>query len=152
MDSLLRHAIPQDFHLLPWLQCIQSTISMLGLLGFIAVKKISNSCQCISNMQTLIHGWNTPVITTANKQWSFPQQFPPMSQSKNKKWMRNDKWPTMNERMNKMKSVNDEQWVNPQIAQIWVYIFTWKSRTTWPSPRSSCNHFSQLKQLWVNRI
>ena len=43
-------------------------------------------------------------------------------------------------------------YVTPKTTQIWVYILIGKSRITWSSPRSSCNHFSQLKQLWVNKI
>jgi hypothetical protein len=36
-----------------------------------------STCQCILGMQAQIHGWNTPVISTSNKQWLLPQQFVP---------------------------------------------------------------------------
>jgi hypothetical protein len=42
MDPLLCNAVPQAIHLLPGLQRIWSRISMLGLSGFVVVRKIEH--------------------------------------------------------------------------------------------------------------
>jgi hypothetical protein len=39
MDPLICHTVPQVFHLLLGIQCIWSRKSMLGLSGFVAVRK-----------------------------------------------------------------------------------------------------------------
>jgi hypothetical protein len=41
-----------------------------------------NTCQRISYMQELIHGWNTPTIITTNKTMAHLQQFVFLSQAK----------------------------------------------------------------------
>jgi hypothetical protein len=52
---------------------------MMGLSVFAVVGKI-NTCQSISEMQALIHGWNTPTFITSDKtmaplhnSFSFPK-------------------------------------------------------------------------------
>jgi hypothetical protein len=40
---------------------------------------------------------------------------------------------------------------NPQTSHMRVYIIT-RTKNHMASPRSSCNHFSQLKPKWVNKI
>jgi hypothetical protein len=46
---------------------------MLGLSGFTAVRKM-NTGQSISDMQALIHGWNTPTVGAALVLF-LPSQF-----------------------------------------------------------------------------
>jgi hypothetical protein len=78
-STLLCHTVPQEVLLLPGLQCSWSRISMLGLSGLTAVRKVEHR-PSISDMQASNHGWITPTISTTNKtmvvlQWliSFPK-------------------------------------------------------------------------------
>jgi hypothetical protein len=80
MDPLLCHTVPQAVHLLPGLQCIWSRISMLGTLRTHNCEQNLTHANATQTCRHGFQGWNTPVITTTNKQWLLPQQFTPKSQ------------------------------------------------------------------------